>query len=229
MSDACLHLALRLEGPLQSWGFEDRFARRKTALLPTKSALIGLICAALGLPRGGEQERIWLPRLNALQLLVLATHEENHAAPMRRMEDYHTVMHTRTADGKANKNAVITHRSYLNDASFAAIFSGDHETIEVVAKTLANPLWGIWLGRKACIPSRPVFAGVFDSEAAALEVILPMRDLDTCTHAREVFSFADGNDSIMDTAMSFAEPRSFQPRRIHRHVRRILPPESSGL
>jgi CRISPR system Cascade subunit CasD len=43
-------LALRLEGPLQSWGFDSQYNRRNTGLMPTKSAIAGMCCAALGLP-----------------------------------------------------------------------------------------------------------------------------------------------------------------------------------
>ncbi|MGW0469499.1 type I-E CRISPR-associated protein Cas5/CasD [Streptomyces sp. NPDC003027] len=41
-------LLMRLAGPLQSWGALARFDRRDTLPRPTKSAVIGLIAAALG-------------------------------------------------------------------------------------------------------------------------------------------------------------------------------------
>jgi CRISPR system Cascade subunit CasD len=44
-------LLIRLAGPLQSWGIAGRFARRDTHSRPTKSGVIGLCSAALGLPR----------------------------------------------------------------------------------------------------------------------------------------------------------------------------------
>ena len=205
-------LALRLEGPLQSWGFEDRFNRRKTGSLPTKSALLGLCCAALGAGRGSEREKEWLPRLNKLACLVIDT-RKNDARPMRRMEDFHTVQNTRTADGKI-KETHITRRTYLNDAAFAALLSGDAAMLDELKEALADPAWGVWLGRKACIPSAPVLVGVFDTEDAALEKVLNGRPLTACTHQREVNAFADGNDTFMDTPITFADPREFTPRRV---------------
>lgn len=207
---ACL--ALRLEGPLQSWGFEDRFNRRKTGSLPTKSALLGLCCAALGAGRGSEEEKEWLPRLNKLECLVIDTRESD-ARPMRRMEDFHTVQNTRTADGKI-KETHITRRTYLNDATFAALLSGDAATLNELKEALADPVWGVWLGRKACIPSAPVLAGVFDTEDAALAQVLNSRPLTAFTHQREVNAFADGTDTFMDTPVTFADPREFTPRRV---------------
>ena len=52
MSSEDKYLALRLQGPLQSWGFDSQYNRRNTALMPTKSALAGMCCAALGFGRG---------------------------------------------------------------------------------------------------------------------------------------------------------------------------------
>ncbi len=205
-------LALRLEGPLQSWGFEDRFNRRKTGSLPTKSALLGLCCAALGAGRGSKEEKAWLPRLNKLECLVIHTRESDER-PMRRMEDFHTVQNTRTADGKI-KETHITRRTYLNDASFAALLIGDAATLDELKEALADPVWGVWLGRKACIPSAPVLGGVFDTEDAALEKVLHGRPLTAFTHQREVNAFADGNDTFMDTPITFADPREFTPRRV---------------
>jgi len=205
-------LALRLEGPLQSWGFEDRFNRRKTGSLPTKSALLGLCCAALGAGRGSEREKEWLPRLNKLECLVIDTRGSDER-PMRRMEDFHTVQNTRTADGKI-KETHITRRTYLNDAAFAALLSGDLATLDELKEGLADPVWGVWLGRKACIPSAPVLAGVFETEDAALEQVLNGRPLAAFTHQREVNAFADGTDTFMDTPVTFADPREFTPRRV---------------
>ena len=44
-------LLLRLAGPMQSWGTQSRFTHRDTDLEPSKSGVIGLLCAAMGKPR----------------------------------------------------------------------------------------------------------------------------------------------------------------------------------
>ena len=44
-------LLLRLAAPLQSWGADSKFETRKTNREPTKSGVIGLLAAALGLRR----------------------------------------------------------------------------------------------------------------------------------------------------------------------------------
>lgn len=210
-STAKASLGLRLAGPLQSWGIEDRFNLRKTAMLPTKSGIVGLCCAALGAPKGSEIEREWLRKLSVLHCLIIQV--PAGAYPMRRMDDYHTVQNTRTADGKI-KDTHLTRRTYLSDASFIVILSGDAETLAEVGSALADPVWGIWLGRKACIPSAPVYAGIHSDEAAAITALLKGTPLSSFTHQRDVESFDEGTDTLSDTPASFAEPRGFLPRRV---------------
>src|ERR1700676_2698584 len=73
---------LRLEGPLQAWGVTSRFAVRDTADVPTKSGVVGLICAALGLRRAAANGR--LKELAALRMGVRIDR------PGTRFGDYHT-------------------------------------------------------------------------------------------------------------------------------------------
>ncbi len=44
-------LLMFLAGPMQSWGTQSRHSNRDTGLEPSKSGVIGLLCAALGRPR----------------------------------------------------------------------------------------------------------------------------------------------------------------------------------
>ena len=78
---------------------------------------------------------------------------ETRSLAVRRLHDYHTVQETKKADGGI-KDCHITHRQYLTDASFGAVMEGNAALLEEIAIALDNPVWGIWLGRKACIPSR---------------------------------------------------------------------------
>lgn len=51
-------LLLRLSGPLQSWGADSLYDNRNTDYYPTKSGVIGLIAAALGLKREDSLEKL---------------------------------------------------------------------------------------------------------------------------------------------------------------------------
>ena len=105
------YLALLLDAPLQSWGYESRFQRRTTGLHPTKSGVIGLICAAMGLAKGSEEERDMLPRLGELRMTSIAIPRqrsnpwtaESEEMAVRRLEDFHTVLKTRRATGSIRR------------------------------------------------------------------------------------------------------------------------------
>jgi CRISPR system Cascade subunit CasD len=209
-------LSLRLEGPLQAWGVDSQYNRRNTGLMPTKSAVAGICCAAVGADRGSEQERILLSKLGGLRMLSIAIPRRvrDQALDVRRLQDYHTVQNTLKADGGL-KDCHITQRLYLTDVGFGVLLKGERSVLNELAEGLRDPKWGVWLGRKACIPTAPVLVGVFDSEAAALQPLIGDQPLEQFTRQVEVGSFADGRDSLPDQPLSFrSSKREYAPRRV---------------
>jgi CRISPR system Cascade subunit CasD len=228
MSEAPQYLALYLDAPLQSWGYQSRFDRRTTLGYPTRSGILGLLAAAMGIDRA---DTTGLARLDALRLTVYTF---PHAGLLT---DFHTVgggyddktqrQHiTRTADGKVG-STVVTKREYLQHARFGAVLTGPAPLLTELAAALRNPVWGTWLGRKSCLPASPVLQGLFgDAETALARLVacetaararcrgraarvspLPLREI------REVERFEDGTDTLMDRPTDFAQ-RRFQPRRV---------------
>lgn len=224
MSDTT-YLALLLDAPLQSWGFSSRFQRRSTGLHPTKSAIIGLICASMGMTKGSDEERTTLPELAKLKMTTIVIPRGGTGAdavlPVLRLEDYHTVLDTRRASGKKNEDAVLTRRQYLLDARFGVILAGDRFVLERVAAALENPIWGVWFGRKSCIPAAPVYRGRFETEAQAQNALVGNRSIEQFTTVSEASDFADGTDSISDQPVSFGNGASSGPDKRQFAVRRI--------
>ena len=146
-------LFLRLEGPLQAWGnHESKFVIRRTSEAPTKSGVIGMLCAALGVPRPQAADE-WLPKLGKLKIGVRID------SPGVRWWDYHTVgakMQMRIAEGKTKSGALLSRREYLCDASFLVALQGEPAIIAELESAMMNPKWTLYLGRKSCPPSRPV-------------------------------------------------------------------------
>lgn len=151
MADYQAMLFLRLEGALQSWGEDSKWDWRNSAALPTKSGIIGLLACALGWQRDD-------PRIARL-------HDELHFAvradrPGSRLTDYHTVTGNplRNAEGKPRStgNTIISHRQYLQDASFLVVLRAEESLLLSLETALKAPHWCIYLGRKSCVPSRPV-------------------------------------------------------------------------
>ncbi len=151
-------LLLRLAGPMQSWGTQSRFRDRDTGREPSKSGVIGLLCAALGRPREAP-----LDDLVALRMGVRADHpgvmqrDFQTAGGSHLKGERYGVAHT---DGSPSKYAVISSRAYLADASFLVGLEG--ATPDQVAllwqldAALAAPVWPLCLGRKSYPLGRPV-------------------------------------------------------------------------
>jgi CRISPR system Cascade subunit CasD len=217
MSSDKSFLALRLEGPLQSWGFDSQYNRRNTGLMPTKSGIAGMCCAALGLPRGSDKEQDFLTSFGTVRMTSIAIPRSGvkKELPVRRLQDYHTVQNTRRASGAINNDCVLTHRQYLTDAAFGVLLEGDSILLSKIASALADPVWGIWLGRKICIPSSPVLVGVKGNRDDALRLLIGEKPLEAFTRQEEVENFAEGRDTLPDAPVSFAtERRLFSPRRV---------------
>ncbi|ARP96731.1 type I-E CRISPR-associated protein Cas5/CasD [Bordetella genomosp. 13] len=148
-------LLLRLQGPMQSWGTSSRFDERDTQLEPSKSGVIGLLCAALGRDRS-------LPVAD-LAALRMGVRVDREGVPMR---DYQTATGVYIASGKADRErTVVSPRYYLSDAVFLVGLEGeDRCLLESLHAALRAPTWPLSLGRKSFVPGAPVYLpdGVLD-------------------------------------------------------------------
>src|SRR4051794_14519963 len=98
----------------------------------------------MGLAKGSHEEKVTLPALAELRMISVAvprSRAEAEAAelPVRRLEDFHTVLDTRRADGPMNRDAVVTRRQYLMDARFGIILHGERGLLERAAAALQDP------------------------------------------------------------------------------------------
>ncbi|MFI0937418.1 type I-E CRISPR-associated protein Cas5/CasD [Streptomyces sp. NPDC021020] len=139
-------LFLHLDAPMQSWGTRSHFASRDTATEPTKSGLVGLLGAALGVARDNTQA---IATLAALPMGIRVEREGTIE------EDFHTVQNVPNTEGKKHRG-VVTHRYYLADAVFLAAINGPKEELQAIHRALRHPRWPLFLGRKAFPPGRPV-------------------------------------------------------------------------
>ena len=246
MSNNLLWLALWLDAPLQSWGFESVFERRHTAMFPTKSGVLGLVLAAMGVPKGSDRERETLEGFTEpgmVCVLIPRRHgrHNNQPLPVRRLTDYHTILDFQRADGsRARKDDTVqSWRDYLMDARFGVLLPGKHDKVEEAARRLMDPIWGVWLGRKSCLPAALLLArapelefapGLFATRQAAWHgLLLHVNRLDEVEAAEvpalETFArledadLSSGTDTWNDRPVSFGtgkssgvEGREFAPR-----------------
>lgn len=236
-ANACL--ALLLDGPMQSWGHTSRFERRTTALHPTRSGVLGLVAAALGIDKYGPGEPAQIARFEALRVTTVKLEKRNgrgQELPIQRLEDYHTVTGIRRASGKVDLEATVqTYRHYLLDARFGVLLEGPAVLLEEIAAALRNPKWGLWLGRKSCLPATPVLAappGVFTAAWQRLLLCSGFtggENLEQFDRIVEVPAGDPGAELIEDAPIAFGNPigERHAPRWI-RHLPKspAMPPQS---
>ena len=199
-------LLLRMAGPMQSWGVQSRFGVRDTGREPSKSGVVGLICAALGRPRSSP-----LDDLVALKMGVRVDREGSLEV------DYHTAQNVRKASGGI-KNTELSNRYYLADAAFlVGLESEDLGLLIKMHKALRNPHWLLYLGRKAFVPSPPVYLpdGLKEGESMldALAAYPYVGRGDPPEQIRIVLDDLEGEGMRPDVPLSFVD-RTFAPRRI---------------
>lgn len=143
-------LLLRLAGPMQSWGTTSRFDERDSQLEPSKSGVLGLICAALGRDRTEP--------VDDLARLKMGVRVDREGLLMR---DYQTATGVMTAAGKVDLGrTVISPRYYLSDAVFLVGLEGaDRDFLEQIHMALREPVWPLALGRKSFPPGEPLWLG----------------------------------------------------------------------
>lgn len=147
---SCSTLLLRLSAPMQSWGVESKFNTRRTRREPSKSGVIGMVAAAMGVRRGDDES---LKRLSSLRMGVRVDREGVSIV------DYHT------AHVPGAKHPTQTHRHYLSDASFTVgLESEDKELLQNIRDALSRPAFALYLGRRSCPPDDDVYIGEVDGE-----------------------------------------------------------------
>lgn len=175
-------LLVRLYGPLCSWGGPAVGELRPSEDHPTRSAMLGLIGACLGLRRDDAEAQRALADGFAVALRV--------DAPGRRREDYHTIqapkarkgVHPATrrqelAGSPRDLETMVTRRGYLEDAVYTVAFApreGAAWTLEAVAEAFRRPRFQPYLGRKSCTPALPLVPVL--SDAADLSAALADAD-----------------------------------------------------
>ena len=110
------------------------------------------------------------------------------------------------------------------------LLEGERAWLDEIAAKLGNPTWGIWLGRKCCIPAAPVLVGTAEDKAAAWRLLLARAG---CAEGMSIEQFdhviegdeAEGLDAewLHDMPVAFGAPigERHAPRRILQRRRKL--------
>ena len=155
------HLVFLLSGPMASFGGYAGHERRGSGVVPMRSAVLGLVGAALGIDRADAEGQA------ALRAYSVAVQPFQQSAPLR---DYHTVQTVPTARAKRpptrkhalarvgrEANTIITIRDYRCDVLIGVALWGDGRwTLGELSLQLRRPVFPLYLGRKSCPLASPL-------------------------------------------------------------------------
>lgn len=220
------YVLLWLEGPLQAWGHDSRFSVRSTLEFPTKSGILGMMLAAMGLD--GPQEEL-LAMLSSCAHKVYSFDKGNcHPTTMVDFQmvgsgyddkdNWEKMLIPKKRDGTAANGGgtKMTYRHYLQDAVFAVIAEIPDEISSAVEYAFESPVWPLCLGRRCCIPSKPIFCGGFDNLAAAEIKVNEIADV---YKYKKTFCVVEGNDPeagdvviVQDVPIRFGASKKYKSR-----------------
>lgn len=156
-------LTIKLTAVLQSWGNEALYNYRTSAHLPTKSAIIGMLAAALGYERND-------PRITALNTLRFAVRVDQ---PGHSITDFHMVHYYKNPEKQTGASAKVTYRQYYADAIYIVALTGQDTDMEKLEYALHHPVFPLYFGRRANIPSGVLKTKLYniDNPIEALKVV----------------------------------------------------------
>ncbi|SON62624.1 CRISPR system Cascade subunit CasD [Mycobacterium simulans] len=212
-------VALRLTGPLQSWGSRSRFVRRGTDTAPTKSGVLGLVAAAKGIRRSDPLES-----LLGLRCGVRVDQ------PGYLIRDFQTARRqVKERDGSVGwRSLPLSDRYYMSDAVYLAVLEGERELVAGIDEAIRSPQFPLYLGRRSCPPAGPIALGVFDTDLLGALATLPWlahREHQTRKRTtvvrlatiRDADSPSEGSELVRDVPLSFdPNHRQYTWRRIVR-------------
>ena len=169
-------LMFRLYGPMVSWGDIAVGEQRLSQTRPSKSAVMGLLAAALGIKRDEEEKQIALANGYHMAARVdcegalLRDYHTVQVPPPDRGRIYYTRKDEMSVPGHS-LNTILSQRDYRVDAHYTIAISdnsGPYQLDELV-RALKKPIFLPYLGRKSCplaLPLAPKVVQVENLKAA---------------------------------------------------------------
>jgi CRISPR system Cascade subunit CasD len=165
------YLVFQLYGPLASWGVPATGEIRRSATHPTRSALVGLLAAALGIRRDQEDDLASLRdgvRFAVKQLSPGVMMQDYHTAqvPGQDRKAWRLTRRDELAVPKDRLHTILSTREYRCNGYWKVAISASDDApsdLEALAQALRRPRFPLYLGRKACPPAAPLAPRVVEA------------------------------------------------------------------
>lgn len=164
------HLIFQIYAPLTSWGEPAVGEVRHSNIIPSRSALLGFLAAALGIRRDDER------------IDVFNQHYHVAVRPFvdksRWFSDFHTVQmpkankkevfYTRFDEIRRNPQdleTLLTKREYYNDVYYQIVITetkGAPYSVEQIKQALLTPVFHLYVGRKNSPLSLPLAPVIYE-------------------------------------------------------------------
>lgn len=177
------YLILKFQGPMQAWGEHTFEGLRPSSYVPTRSAVLGLMGACLGVRREDKSRQAELADSLGIAVRVdrrTLPDDKNKILMQQKMTDYHTIKKARREyRGLKSHDTIQTWREYLMDAEFTLVCwqrQGTSHILEKLEQAVKKPVFTPYLGRRSCPIVRPLFEKRIqaDDEFAALNQVAPV-------------------------------------------------------
>jgi CRISPR system Cascade subunit CasD len=215
-------LILKLQGPMQAWGEHTFEGLRPSANFPTRSGILGLLGACLGIARN-ERDRLRVLADGVGMAVRVDTRQVTRqgglarALRMVKMTDYHTVKDAREDyAGLKSHDTIQTWREYLYDAEFTvALWCRPNSVVSLdeLERAVKKPHFTPYLGRRSCPLGRPLF----HSRVPALTEVEALKE--AAPQGGTVYSEekADARMKRVRDVPLINQPRQFAGRNLYVH------------
>lgn len=232
-------LVFRLSAPMQAWGTEPRFDKWvRTGMEPSKSGVIGLVAAAMGIDRSDDEALHSLTE--RIRYGVRVDREgkigtDYHAVRIINRENcnykdaYNSPVYV---DGKVLGDSSISRydykKYYLMDAAFTVgLESVDYSFLKEIRNALRHPKRFLYLGRKSCPVTEELDGEIIDKSlyTALTDEILEQEAKRYCSY-RIVYDAEPGTPATMtnDDPCSFSSKKKiWVPRAVAETMIEVFP------
>ena len=196
------YLLMKISAPMQTWRYDNYSSKRKTVHFPTKSGIVGMICSAMDCDLSNVEQVADISKLRMTSYNVsyhtsYTDFQVTGNGYKRKIEDYFQIQKKDVSKNKYTHR--LSNREYLIGAEFYVTMQGDDVIVDKIAQALKQPKNILFFGSRNCIPSEPIFRGIYSNEEEIKQIIGEV------VQTVEECSIQDSNYRIKDYPIDFSK------------------------